>query len=71
MSSASSSPCTNISEDDDEINVVDDEDGADNVQMEAAAVPTASMSICEQLESMVTRYATILKIHAVLLAGEP
>ena len=63
--SVASSPCTNVSEDDDnEINVVDDDDGAEasaeNMQMAGttAAPLTSSMSICEQLESMVTRYET-------------
>ena len=59
--SSSSSPCTNVSDEDDddnEINVVDDEDGVENRQEQAAAAPSSSssMSICEQLESMVTRY---------------
>ena len=63
-SSSSSSPCTNVSDDDDdnEINVVDDEGGETAVaaveirQQGAAAPSSSSMSICEQLESMVTRY---------------
>ena len=64
--SVASSPCSNVSDDEDnEINVVDDEDGveagAETIKMAVAA----PMSICEQLESMVTRYGTISKIHAI------
>ena len=65
LGSSSSSPCTNVSDDDDdnEINVVDDEGGetpavaAVEIRQQGAAAPSSSsMSICEQLESMVTRY---------------
>ena len=58
--SVSSSPCTNVSDDDDnnEINVVDDEESeAVAVVQDRLQAAPSSMSICEQLESMVTRYA--------------
>ena len=51
--SSSSSPCTNVSDDDDDINVVDDDEA--QVEDKPPVPSSSSMSICEQLESMVTR----------------